>query len=262
VRTRKSEAPRTRGPEHPRTREPEHLRTHVALDRALSKLGLASRAAARRLIVAGRVSVNGHVVRHPTTAVAPASARISIDGTAPAPVVSSRRTLLFHKPRGTVTTRRDPDGRRTVFDVLGDAGRGLVAVGRLDLASTGLLIFTNDTQLANRLTDPAGRVPRRYVVTVRGRLTPDTARRFEEGLVVPGSSASGRAERLSASRVEIRKVSNRETHLIVELVEGKNRELRRLLAAVGHEPTRIHRISFGEYELGDLQPAQWREIDR
>jgi 23S rRNA pseudouridine2605 synthase len=226
----------------------------------MSKLGLASRAEARRLIVDGRVRVNGRVVRHPTAAVALDRTRISIDDAAPAPVASSHRVLLFHKPRGTVTTRRDPGGRRTVFDVLGDAGRGLVAVGRLDLASTGLLIFTNDTQLANRLTDPAERVPRRYVVTVRGRVTPETAHQLEEGLVAPGSGGGGRAERLSASHVEIRKASNRETHLIVELVEGRNRELRRLFAAVGHEPTRIHRISFGEYKLGDLQPGKWKEI--
>jgi len=234
--------------------------TRVALDRALSKLGLASRAQARRLILDGRVRVNGHVVHRPTTAIMLERAKISIDGAAASSDAPDRRILLFHKPRGTVTTRRDPEGRRTVFDVLGDASRGLVAVGRLDVASTGLLIFTNDTQLANRLTDPAERVPRRYVVTVRGRVTPETARQLEKGLVAPASGSGGRAERLSASHVEIRKASNRETHLIVELVEGRNRELRRLFTAVGHEPTRIHRISFGEYELGDLQSGQWREI--
>jgi 23S rRNA pseudouridine2605 synthase len=240
----------------------------------MSKLGLASRAEARRLIIGGRVTVDGRVVRHPTTAVVPGRTRISIDGAVPsapsapsfsAPSASSvlpatPRVLLFNKPRGTVTTRRDPQGRRTVFDVLGDAGQGLIAVGRLDLASTGLLIFTNDTQLANRLTDPAAAVPRRYVVTVRGRLTPETARKIESGMTVPAASRGARPERLSASHVEIRKASNRETHLIIELTEGKNRELRRLFAAVGHEPTRIHRISFGEYEIGDLQPGQWREV--
>lgn len=240
---------------------------HVPLARALSKLGLASRAEAKRLIVDGRVSVNGKVVTKPAMPVIPERVRISIEGTSaigaharPGPatrhvsaaqdVRAGRRVILFHKPRGTLTTRRDPEGRRTVFDVLGEAGRGLVAVGRLDLASTGLLIFTNDTQLAHRLTDPAHRVLRRYVVTVRGRVAPETAQKIESGDLVPG---------LAASRVEIRKASGRETHLIVELTEGRNRELRRLFTAAGHEPTRIHRIAFGEYELGDLQPGQWRE---
>lgn len=224
----------------------------VALDRALSKLNLASRAEARGLIIAGRVTVDGRVVTNPAATVVPERVAISIDGAVPSRGRAARRILLFHKPRRTVTTRRDPEGRTTVFDVLGEAGRGLIAVGRLDFASTGLLLFTNDTQLANRLTDPANRILRRYVVTVRGRVTPETARRLEAGVRVAG-------ERLSASRAEIRKASGRETHLIVELTEGKNRELRRIFGAVGHEPTRIHRIGFGEYDLGDLQPGHWRD---
>ena len=238
-----------------------HIRRpgEVSLDRALSKLGLASRSEARKLIVAGRVSVQGRIVRLPATPVIPERARISIDREAAAQSRTTQRILLFHKPRGIVTTRRDPEGRRTVFDVLGDAGRGLVAVGRLDLASTGLLIFTNDTQLANRLTDPREQVPRRYVVTVRGRVDADTARSLEQGLIVPSARPGDRSEHLAAARIEIRKASHRETHLIVELTEGKNRELRRLFEATGHEATRIHRVSFGEYELGDLQPGQWRE---
>jgi 23S rRNA pseudouridine2605 synthase len=235
----------------------------VSLDRALSKLGLASRADARRLILDGRVAVNGRIVRRPAALVVPERAELKVDGAAASAPFQSRglrRVLLFHKPRGVVTTRRDPQGRRTVFDLLGDAGHGLIAVGRLDLASTGLLIFTSDTQLANRLTDPSARVPRTYVVTVRGRVTPETARRLGEGVTVAASRRGDQPERLSASRVEIRKASNRETHLIVELLEGKNRELRRLFTAAGHEPTRIHRINFGEYELGDLQPGAWREL--
>lgn len=231
----------------------------VSLARALSKLGIASRSEATRLIANGRVALNGRVVRDPGTAVVPERAKISIDGARPVEGRPARRVVLFHKPRGTVTTRRDPQGRRTVFDVLGGAADGLVAVGRLDLASTGLLILTNDTQLAHRLTNPSSAVMRRYVVTVRGRVTPETARRLEAGLEV--TSARGRMERLVALRVDIRKSSGRETHLIVELTEGKNRELRRLFGAAGHEPTRIHRISFGGYDLGSLQPGQWIEIE-
>lgn len=232
----------------------------VSLDRALSKLGLASRAEARRLVIAGRVRVDGRIVKNPAAPVVPERVRISIDDAEASAGKSARRVVVFHKPRGTVTTRRDPEGRKTVFDVLGDAGRGLIAVGRLDLASTGLLVFTNDTQLANHLTDPAARVPRRYVVTVRGRLDSGTARAIERGVVVDGARKTDAAEQLSASHVEIVKASGRESHLIVELTEGKNRELRRLFAAAGHEPTRIHRIRFGPYELGDLQPGEWREV--
>ena len=218
----------------------------VPLARALSKLGLASRTDARALIVAGRVRIDGRVASDPAALVTPERIVVSIDEQPR--LRDARRVLVLHKPRGTVTTRRDPQGRRTVFDVLGATGRGLIAVGRLDLASTGLLVFTNDTQLANRLTDPDAAVPRTYVVTVRGRVEENTARKIERGI-----------EGLKAQTVQIRKASGRETHLIVTLAEGKNRELRRLFEACGHAVTRIHRIAFGDYELGKLQPGEWRE---
>ena len=228
------------------------------LDRALSKLRVASRAEARALILDGRVRVDGRVVRDPRHLVSMGRSRLDVDA---APIAAQPfRLVLFHKPRGTVTTRRDPEGRRTVFDVLGKEADGLVAVGRLDRASTGLLLLTTDTDLANRLTDPASGHTRRYVVTVRGRLAPEDAQRIERGLDVPAARGQRPPERLQAAKVTIRKTSGRETHLIVELTEGRNREIRRLFTAVGHEVTRLHRIAFGEYELGDLGPGQWQVL--
>jgi 23S rRNA pseudouridine2605 synthase len=229
----------------------------VSLDRALSKLGVASRTEARALITSGRVAVNGLTITNAATRVAPEAIRLTVDGL----VVQRRawRAIAFHKPRGTMTTRRDPEGRRTVFDLLGDAGEGLVAVGRLDFASSGLLLLTNDTQLANRLTDPDRGVTRRYVVTVRGRVSEDSVRQIERGLDVPGARGS---ERLRATRVEIRKASGRETHLTVDLNEGKNREVRRLFGAMGHDVTRLHRIAFGPIALGRLAPGDWRALSK
>lgn len=219
----------------------------VALERALSKLGVASRADARGLIARGEVTVNGRRATDPLAPVSPERDRVAVGGVG----VGRRpwRAIAFHKPRGVVTTRRDPDGRPTVFDVLGEAGRGLVAVGRLDLATTGLLILTTDTQLANALTDPANAVPRRYVVTVRGEVPDEACARLERGI-----------DDLRAERVTIRKRSRRETHLLVELREGKNREVRRLFEGAGHEVTRLLRVSFGPVELGDLAPGGWREL--
>jgi 23S rRNA pseudouridine2605 synthase len=221
----------------------------IRLDRALSKLGLASRANAQRLIAAGRVRVGGRVVTDPSRPVVPETARIAVAGVAPA--AREWRTIAFHKPRGVLTTRRDPTGRPTVFDRLGDAAGSLVAVGRLDMASTGLLLLTTDTQLANRLTDPSNAIVRRYIVTVRGEVTDDAAR-----LMVAGIGG------LRAHSAVIRKRSTRESHLVIELVEGRNREIRRMLEALGHEVTKLMRVAFGGVELGKLQPGQWREVTR
>ena len=221
----------------------------VSLDRALSKLRIASRSIAGEWITAGRVRVDGRVIRDPAHPVTPEKIRLEVDGAA----VGRRawRTIALNKPRGTVTTRRDPEGRRTVFDVLGAEGTALVAVGRLDLATTGLLILTTDTQLANQLSDPAAGIVRRYAVTVRGHLSDESAARMTGGI-------GG----LRADAVSVRKRSKRETHLIVELTEGKNREIRRLCGACGHEVTALKRLAFGGVELGDLRPGEWRELSR
>jgi len=220
---------------------------YVALERALSKLGLASRSEARRLIRDGAVAVNGRVKINPLAGVHPERDAIDVGGTTPA--ARPWRTIAFHKPRGTVTTRHDPEGRPTVFDVLGAEADGLIAVGRLDLATSGLLLLTTDTQLAERLTNPDNRIVRRYVVTARGEVDDEDRAALERGI-------SG----LRASRVTVRKRSRRETHLIVELTEGKNREIRRLFDAIGKPVTRLLRVAYGPIELGALQPGRWREI--
>lgn len=227
-----------------------YARGHVALERALSKLGLASRSEARRLIRDGRVTVNGEHREDPLAAVNPDKDRIAIDGQRPADA-RAWRTIAFYKPRGTVTTRRDPEGRRTVFDVLGPVGDGLVAVGRLDFATAGLLLFTTDTQLAERLTNPANREVRRYAVTARGEVTDEACARLAEGI-------GG----LRASAVTVRKRSRRETHLIVELTEGRNREIRRLFDAIDRPVTKLLRVAYGPIALGTLKPGEWREISR
>ncbi|HEY7285138.1 MAG TPA: pseudouridine synthase [Vicinamibacterales bacterium] len=229
---------------------------HVALNRALSKLGIMSRARATAAIREGRVRVDGRVATNPFRLVVPERASIILDGAPEA--ARPWRTVLLHKPRGVVTTLSDPEKRPTVFDVIVHAGgdvRGLVAVGRLDLATTGVLMLTTDTQLANRLTDPTSALTRVYVVTVRGRVTGAEAARLEAGV--------GRgSERMTAASVIVRKASARESHLTVELREGKNREVRRLFETIGHEVTRLKRVAFGGLELGNLAPGQWRELSR
>ncbi len=225
----------------------------VPIARALSKLGIASRSEAIALIRDGRVSVGGRRVDSPQTLVVPERLKVEIDGH-PAGR-SAWATVLLHKPRGVVTTRRDPQGRPTVLDLVVDAPARVFPVGRLDLATTGLLLLTNDNRFADWVTDPANRVPRTYVVTVRGEVTEDDRTRLERGI-------TSRGEALKADRVEIRKASRRETHLVIELTEGKNREIRRLLEATGHEVTRLKRVAFGGLALGDLPPGKWRSLSK
>ena len=217
-------------------------RPTVPLNRALSKLGILSRAQATEAIRAGLVSVDGRLITDPATKVVPERVRIAVAGERT--TRAAWRTILFHKPRGVVTTRRDPEGRPTVYDVIGEPARGLIAIGRLDLATSGLLLLTSDSQLANWIADPENGIPRVYAVTVRGRVSSDEA------------------ARLDAPSIRVRKSSARETHLIVELRRGRNREVRRLFESIGHEVTRLKRVSVGGFDLGRLAPGVWREVTR
>ncbi|MGD9903254.1 MAG: pseudouridine synthase [Vicinamibacterales bacterium] len=212
---------------------------------------MASRAEAIALVLAGRVRVDGAIVRDPGRPVVPERAAIDIDGRRA--VAAPALTIAFHKPRGVVTTRRDPQNRPTVHDAIAAAGPGLSPIGRLDLASSGLLLCTTDTQLAAWLTDPAHAVEREYLVTVRGRVGDADAARLVGGLDLDG-------KHLAAAAVRVRKASGRESHLDIVLTEGRNREIRRLLAALGHEVTRLHRIRIGPLRLGGLAAGAWRII--
>jgi 23S rRNA pseudouridine2605 synthase len=222
----------------------------VPLERALSKLGLASRTEARKWIEEGCVKVHGTLERDPLREINPDSAHIEILGRKARK--EDPRLLILHKPGGVVTTKRDPEGRRTVYDLLPPDLQRFHAVGRLDMHTTGLLLMTNDTRLSSHLTDPENRIPRTYVVSVRGEVLPEELRRMESGVEDAG-------ELLSVACAEVQKSSGRESRLLLELHEGKNREIRRLCKALGHEVTALKRIRFGAWTLGTLLPGEWRE---
>jgi len=220
--------------------------------RVLSKLGVCSRKQAVEYVQAGRVSVNGKVVLNPGTP-ARLEDKILVDGKPPAK--NEKICLLFNKPPGCVTTRSDELGRKTVYDYLGDMGQWLFPVGRLDLESEGLLLFTNDTDFGNRLTDPSFSIPRTYLVALDGPLSADALDRVRRGGV-----DIGRGELSGPATISVTRDSPDGFIVKITLTEGKNRELRRLFEVFGRKVLRLQRTDFGGFSLGDIQPGQWRKI--
>ncbi len=218
---------------------------------ALCKLSGLARGAAQELIEQGQISVNGAVCRDPERLVNPATADIRQQGR---PVARAPRTvIMLYKPRSIITSTKDEQNRPTVYSLLPPELHALHCVGRLDFATSGLLLLTNDSRLSHWLTEPANAVPRVYTVTVRGKMTEPDADKMRGGIVDDD-------ETLRAASVLVRKASGRESHLVLTLQQGKNREIRRLCKAIGHEVTRLKRVSFGGLTLGNLQPGEFRPL--
>lgn len=228
----------------------------LSLARALSKFGVCSRAEAARRIESGRVRVNGRVVTRPDARLDPVRDRVTVDGRRVADLAQGDRLVIaLHKPVGYVTTRRDPGGRPTVYDLLDGASAWVFPVGRLDRDSSGLLLFTNDHVLGERLTSPAAHVPKTYHVRVRG--VPDAAalRILREGVPLEdGETRPARVRALGARR-------DATAWLEIVLTEGRNRQVRRMCAAVGHDVVELVRVGIGGLRLGDLPPGRWRRLD-
>ncbi len=227
----------------------------VSLPRALSKAGAATRGEALRLLADGRVRVDGRVIRDAAARVDPARQRIEVDGRsmdAP-PSPAGAVVIALNKPRGMLVTRKDPEGRPTVFGLLpGDRGL-LRCVGRLDAASAGLLLATTDTSLAAALEDPVRGVRRVYRVKIHPRLDDGALARVLAGVEVDGKEARPES-------VEVESHGPRSTWARFTLREGRNREIRRLCAAAGLSVEHLVRVSYGPVELGDLAPGKWRAL--
>jgi 23S rRNA pseudouridine2605 synthase len=224
----------------------------VSLNRALSKLGLCSRTQAEALIAEGRVKVGGKVIRNASLRVDPDRDHIAVDGKR---IVGERKVyLMVNKPRGLVTTRDDPEDRSTVYDCLEGLDLPFVSpVGRLDKASEGLLLMTNDTRWAQRLLDPVSGVDKRYHVQIGA--VPDDAMlaRLRAGALVGG-------DKLEARSIEILRSGVRNSWLEVVLDEGRNRHIRRLLDAYDLEVLRLIRVAIGRLPLGDLAKGKARHL--
>ena len=216
----------------------------MRLNAYLARAGVASRRKADELIKAGRVRVNGEVGQLNTFVAS--RDRVEVDGH----VVAKQRLayVLLHKPRGVVTTASDPQGRPTVVSLV-DLPERVVPVGRLDVDTTGALLLTNDGELAHRLAHPRYGVEKTYVLDVEGTPSREALRALEEGVELDdGPTAPARARLLGPSRVEL------------TIHEGRNRQVKRMLEAVGHPVRRLHRGAYAGLSADDLQPGAWREL--
>lgn len=223
----------------------------MRLQKYLSHAGVASRRAAETLIARGHVRVNGRVVREMGVSVSEAD-RVDVDGRTIA-LTSQHVYVMLHKPAGVMTTMHDPQGRRTILDMMPPDLPRIVPVGRLDYDSSGLLLLTNDGDLAHRLTHPKYGVEKRYRALVRGRLVPEEVERLRGGVEVDGVRTAGAPVRVVATR--------RDTSVVdMTIHEGRNRQVRRMFEAVGHPVIVLERLRFGPLKLGDLPVGQAREL--
>ncbi|MBX3596052.1 MAG: pseudouridine synthase [Rhizobiaceae bacterium] len=217
----------------------------------LARAGISSRRDAESLIVDGRVRVNGKLVESPALNVS-ASDRIEVDGKE-IPAIERTRLFLFHKPSGVVTTNRDPEGRKTVFDILPENLPRLMTVGRLDINTEGLLLLTNDGGLARVLELPATGWLRRYRVRVHGEVDEARLASLQEGIAVEGVF-------YGAVEAVLERTQGTNAWLTLGLREGKNREVKNILGALGLEVTRLIRVSYGPFQLGELPEGHVMEI--
>jgi 23S rRNA pseudouridine2605 synthase len=227
------------------------------LQKILAQAGVASRRHAEELIAAGRVQVNGQVVTTPGSKADPARDHIRVDGK----LIHSAERLryfLLNKPKGFVTTVSDPEGRPTVMQFFAKTHERLYPVGRLDYQSEGLLLVTNDGELANRLTRAASGVEKTYLVKVSGRPTPAELDALRHGVAIDrGRPGTSRVETAPARVREVRKGSNPWFEVVV--IEGRNRELRKMFQEIGHFVEKIRRVGYGPLVL-DVEPGKMREL--
>jgi 23S rRNA pseudouridine2605 synthase len=222
------------------------------LDRVLSRMGACSRSQARAAIVAGRVQVGGRTVRDPDAWIDAARDRVTLDG---APLrARPKEVWALHKPAGYVTTADDEHGRDTVYALLPPDACWLAPVGRLDRDSSGLLLFTNDSDLAHAITAPASKLPKTYEVRCKGTIDDGGLAALRDGVELhDGRTLPARVERVDADA--------RTTTVRIVLTEGRNRQIRRMVQALGSRVLALHRTHIGPLQLGGLVAGQCRRLD-
>lgn len=224
----------------------------VRLQKVLAQAGIASRRTAEQLIAAGRVTVNAEVVTELGTKVDPLIDRITVDGK-PALVAEKKLYLLLHKPAGYVTTLKDPQGRPIVTELIKGVQERLFPVGRLDYNTEGVLLLTNDGELANRLAHPRYGVEKEYHVRVRGIPSDEQLRLLSQGVELDDGPTS-------SAKASLSRVSGQNSWISLAIHEGRYRQVRRMCSAVGLTVVRLKRVRYGFLELGDLKPGEFRML--
>ena len=245
---------RRQGPSHPFNDD----RRGERIQKVLAAAGVASRRDCEQLVEEGRVRVNGIVLDGLPAWVDPANDRIDVDGR-PIQRHEQHVYIMLFKPKGIVCTNEDPEGRRRAIDIVDHPLKARIfPVGRLDMDSSGLLLLTNDGELANRLTHPRFEVHKTYEVTVSGRLDDEAVRRLSEGIFLPEKDEIG--TRTGRSRLKLLGRDSTKTTLLMELREGRNRQIRRMMLRMGHPVRRLRRVAMGPLRLKGLGVGAWREL--
>ncbi len=226
----------------------------VRLNKFLAQAGVASRREADRMILEGKITVNGQLVQELGVKIDDEKDRVKAGGKK----IEKKEGviyLMFHKPKGYLVTLKDPFHRPTIFQLLPRFRKRVYPVGRLDFDSEGLLLLTNDGELAHRLTHPRFQVRKTYLVEVRGRPEPSRLSVLEKGIVLEG-------RKTAPARIRIAKGGEKKTSIQVELHEGRKREVKRMLASVGHPVVRLRRVGFAGLKLEKLKSGEWRFLTR
>ena len=230
---------------------PHGKRPLKTLDRVLSKAGLASRTDARKWIGRGRVKVNGRIIQSPDHWVDLERDSVMLDGQ---PIRAGQKIyLLLYKPKGYITTYKDPAGRPTVYDLIQDAAQWVVPVGRLDQDTSGLLLLTNDTGFAERVTNPDYKVPKTYLVKASTLLSDDQLHQLSKGVML----SDGPTQPATVKRV---RDSARCTFVEITIREGRNRQVRRMIEAIGSKVLKLVRTGIANLNIGDLPIGKYRAL--
>ncbi len=223
----------------------------MRLQKYMADCGVASRRHAEKMIADGLVSVNGAVITEMGVQVDEGD-EVRVNGQLITPQ-TQKKYIIYHKPAGEVTTVTDPEGRRTVLDSFRDYPVRLFPVGRLDYDSEGLLLLTNDGELAEKMMHPRYVIDKAYLARVTGEVTPAELAQLRQGVVLDG-------RKTSPAKARLVRYETFASDIIITIHEGRNRQVRRMVESVGHQVLQLRRVRFGPLELGELRRGEWREL--